>query len=347
MIGMVVEGASTPTTTTPIVPSSSSNIATTPRDILVEKKRNLAEVKDSITQLQVLGSYVGSFATPNEDLKSSYGKSNRNEVDELIQVAGVLQLEIDALTLACDAFLGPNCDIEKISCNGKYSIDAGVCNGNGKCVATETCSCNFGFDGKYCEKKLILCGGIESTDPKVCSGNGVCASQDQCACSTGYSGANCETVDPDYVFVSYDMSISSLAPNYASHPISWADMGSGNNWVFTFYLFGKNSDGLNGRMKVYGLNGNALTDNSAVLQTNKNYHIEWTYSKATGSIFSIDGVKVGVTKPYLGKFDFNKSKNIVLGNNIYNGGGRQHSDFSGTISHITIIANGKIQKFNF
>lgn len=77
-------------------------------------------------------------------------------------------------------------------CYGLPADDPDVCNGNGTCVAADTCICDDlnRYAGPDCGTPV--CNSILATDPGVCSGNGVCEAPDSCSCEDGYSGADCE-----------------------------------------------------------------------------------------------------------------------------------------------------------
>ncbi|KAG2389423.1 hypothetical protein C9374_013983 [Naegleria lovaniensis] len=89
-------------------------------------------------------------------------------------------------------------------CHGKNYTDPTVCNGRGKCVGENTCSC-FGnsagsacescksdYEGPDCQYYIIRkCFGIPFNDSTVCSGRGECVSANTCQCRHEYSGYNC------------------------------------------------------------------------------------------------------------------------------------------------------------
>ncbi|EFC37003.1 predicted protein [Naegleria gruberi] len=81
-------------------------------------------------------------------------------------------------------------------CNGLNATDESVsnqiCSGNGKCIGTNTCSCELGYSGSDCEK--ISCYGLEMDHEYVCGGVGQCVSMNQCLCPHPYDGQECEQV---------------------------------------------------------------------------------------------------------------------------------------------------------
>ncbi|KAF0979944.1 hypothetical protein FDP41_001097 [Naegleria fowleri] len=91
-----------------------------------------------------------------------------------------------------------------ITCHGKNFTDPTVCNGKGKCVANDACSCFGNFDGSECEKCkrqyegpnceffiIRKCFGVPYNDSSVCSGRGECVSENTCKCRHEYSGDKC------------------------------------------------------------------------------------------------------------------------------------------------------------
>ncbi|EFC43087.1 predicted protein [Naegleria gruberi] len=147
------------------------------------------------------------------------------------------------------------------------------------------------------------------------------------------------------VLVSFDVVINSFANKYCSMIISMGDLSDSSKWVFTFYLFGKDSDKKPGVVGVYGnINGKliALTNDSEPLRLNEKHHIEWRYNKHHGSILTVNGNVVGSVKAYQGNLEYSRSDKISIGKIIYNGGGRQHSQLDGLVSNLSVIANGKI-----
>ena len=57
----------------------------------------------------------------------------------------------------------------------------------GRCVALDTCACDFGWTGASCA--LPDCSAVDQ-----CSGKGECVSSNQCRCYPGFAGANCSEV---------------------------------------------------------------------------------------------------------------------------------------------------------
>lgn len=80
-----------------------------------------------------------------------------------------------------------------MQCFGILANDIGVCNGNGICKGTDSCSCKAGFTGQKCDSVDFSCFGKFGTDSGVCSGNGVCNGTDSCSCKAGFTGQKCET----------------------------------------------------------------------------------------------------------------------------------------------------------
>ncbi|KAL9644628.1 hypothetical protein ABK040_015367 [Willaertia magna] len=65
-------------------------------------------------------------------------------------------------------------------CSGNGN-ETNVCGGHGKCVGTNQCACNSGYDGPKCQE--TTCGGISSYNiESVCSGHGLCTGFNQCTC---------------------------------------------------------------------------------------------------------------------------------------------------------------------
>lgn len=56
------------------------------------------------------------------------------------------------------------------TCFGRPAGAPNVCQGNGQCVADDTCLCDCGFAGPQCGQ--IQCFGLNSGNANVCSGNG-------------------------------------------------------------------------------------------------------------------------------------------------------------------------------
>ena len=141
----------------------------------------------------------------------------------------------------------------------------------------------------------------------------------------------------DFV-VEFEMKIDSFAPDYASHPMARGEMSDGSLWVWVFYLYGQNSDGLTGRLMVrrgQSTSAVALSGTSGVLITGKTYRVRWEYSEAGGGRLFIDGSPAGGVSGG-GKLPTSLSSDIHYGDNVYNGDGRSHSDFDGDINLITL-----------
>ena len=150
--------------------------------------------------------------------------------------------------------------------------------------------------------------------------------------------------------VEFDMKINNLAPNYASHPITLGELDADmsdpkSKWVWTFYVCGRDCDGQDGELNVYGnlIGGTPcwVAVDSPVLNLNRKYHIKWEYSKTIGGALWIDDQLMGKTD-FKGDLNMSLSTNIILKGNIYKGGGRQHSVFDGDIENVTITNNGRI-----
>jgi alpha-tubulin suppressor-like RCC1 family protein len=74
-------------------------------------------------------------------------------------------------------------------CFGKPATDPSVCNGEGTCYSTDSCSCGRLYYGPEC--KSYNCFGVPSSNPTVCNGYGNCTAPDTCSCITGRYGYNC------------------------------------------------------------------------------------------------------------------------------------------------------------
>eukprot|EP01083_Nonionella_stella_P290913 989950_1 len=141
--------------------------------------------------------------------------------------------------------------------------------------------------------------------------------------------------------VEFNLKINTLATNYSSHPITFGDPPAAAKWVWTFYVFGQDSDNLNGKLQVWGNTVEnkfvPLSPISQVLNLNQTYHIKWSHNKAKGSQLYIDNNLIG-TQGYT-ELDTTLSNNIWLKKNCYNGGGRKHSWFNGDVTNTTIICD--------
>ena len=63
----------------------------------------------------------------------------------------------------------------------------------GRCVALDTCACDFGWTGASCA--LPDCSAVDQ-----CSGKGECVSSNQCRCYPGFAGASCSKVADCSIF---------------------------------------------------------------------------------------------------------------------------------------------------
>eukprot|EP01083_Nonionella_stella_P115084 340801_1 len=148
--------------------------------------------------------------------------------------------------------------------------------------------------------------------------------------------------------VEFNLQINNLATNYASHPITFGDPPGPENWVWIFYLFGQDSNNLNGKLQVYGNTMKnkwaPLTSISQMLNLKQTYHIKWIYNKAQGSQLYVDNNLIG-TQGYT-ELNTTLSNSIWLKKNCYNGGGRKHSWFNGDVTNTTIICNDEHRNDN-
>lgn len=139
--------------------------------------------------------------------------------------------------------------------------------------------------------------------------------------------------------VEFNMQINALAGNYCSKPITFGDLSDGSKWVWAVYVFGQNSDNLNGSLQVFGTASGqrcvALSPRSKVLNLNQKYHVKWIYNKAKGGKLYIDDQDYG-SIDHKGELDVKLSKNICLKKNLYNGGGRGHTNFVGSITEVCV-----------
>eukprot|EP01083_Nonionella_stella_P115082 340796_1 len=143
--------------------------------------------------------------------------------------------------------------------------------------------------------------------------------------------------------VEFNLKINTLATNYSSHPITFGDPPAAAKWVWTFYVFGQDSDNLNGKLQVWGNTVEnkfvPLSPISQVLNLNQTYHIKWSHNKAKGSQLYIDNNLIG-TQGYT-ELNTTLSNSIWLKKNCYNGNGRPHSWFDGDVTNATILRNGQ------
>jgi len=143
-------------------------------------------------------------------------------------------------------------------------------------------------------------------------------------------------------WIEFEMTISSLAVNYASHPLSKLTT---HNVVWTFYLFGQDSDNLNGRLQLILFAGGrkSISPISAPLQTEKKYKIKWI-AENSGNCLLINGIKVNQNDglPTIQYSQFQgipliPNSHITTCSNWYHGGGRAHSDFNGTVTNVATV----------
>ncbi|MCK9631897.1 MAG: PKD domain-containing protein [Methanoregula sp.] len=139
-------------------------------------------------------------------------------------------------------------------------------------------------------------------------------------------------------YVSFTMRANSLAPNYAYDLVNRGDLSDGTHWVYNMYMFGTSSSGLNGRIQVLGYNHVThswaeLSPLSSPLSPLTNYSIVWQYSNIAGGELFVNNVSQGPATGG-GTLDTSLSSAFHVGENMYNGGGRQHSAFYGTISNV-------------
>lgn len=99
-------------------------------------------------------------------------------------------VRFEVTTLCPTGYRGSDCSITR--CNNTWSDSPDQCNGNGDCVALETCICAPGYIGTYCE--TVTCFGYNDTDSDVCNGHGQCVKPDTCDCEVDYYGSECENV---------------------------------------------------------------------------------------------------------------------------------------------------------
>jgi subtilisin family serine protease len=78
---------------------------------------------------------------------------------------------------------------QSMKCGNSFYFDKNACSGNGTCVLSGKCKCNFGNFGLFCEQ-VSYCFGLPFWSPKVCSGFGAC--NGTCVCVNGASGSQCE-----------------------------------------------------------------------------------------------------------------------------------------------------------
>jgi hypothetical protein len=136
-------------------------------------------------------------------------------------------------------------------------------------------------------------------------------------------------------YVSFHMRANSLAQNYAYDMISRGEPGDGTQWVYTIYLLGSTSDwgagevGVIGHCTVGSVGLNWVSPRSTVLSPGTDYYVVWRYNKEGGGELFINNISQGAA--VAGDIDNNLSTAFHVGEDMYVGGGRQHSAFDGTI----------------
>jgi hypothetical protein len=81
-----------------------------------------------------------------------------------------------------------------IQCFGKLATNPEVCNKNGACTATDTCTCNPGYLDAQCDN--WKCKEIFKNQTTVCNEKGTCSAPNICACITGFrntTGGGCQS----------------------------------------------------------------------------------------------------------------------------------------------------------
>jgi hypothetical protein len=141
--------------------------------------------------------------------------------------------------------------------------------------------------------------------------------------------------------VTFDMQIDSLAWDYASYPLARGELSNADRWVWVFYLYGGDSDGMTGRLQVLGTDPVThravyLSNPTQPLSAGRLYRVSWYWDEATGGALSVNGVSTGLYSPGFTLKD-NASETIHIGDEMYNGGGRTGSTFAGTVSNITVV----------
>lgn len=103
-------------------------------------------------------------------------------------------------------------------CYGKLSTDPEVCAGQGTCVSSDICLCNYGYGGYNCS--ATICYGFLSMDPGVCSDHGACVSPNNCSCFPGFGALDCSDTTCDDILSIDDRVCSGhgscIAPNNCS-----------------------------------------------------------------------------------------------------------------------------------
>jgi hypothetical protein len=140
--------------------------------------------------------------------------------------------------------------------------------------------------------------------------------------------------DYDY-YVSFHMQANSLAPNYAYDVITLGDQSGGEKWVYNIYMFGTGCDGENGQIQVWGMNDTftRISPTSYRLEPGTDYFVVWRYSGLDGGELFINNISQG--DPVKGGgVNGALSSSFHIGENMYSGGGRQHSKFDGSIRNL-------------
>ncbi|MDO9326674.1 MAG: LamG-like jellyroll fold domain-containing protein [Methanoregula sp.] len=151
---------------------------------------------------------------------------------------------------------------------------------------------------------------------------------------TAASNSLTDNSSPDQFdhYVSFYLRVNSLAPNYAYDLVTLGDKSDGSKWVYNFYLFGTDGDGDNGRIQVWGMNNTftRISPSSERLEPGTDYFVVWRYSGSNGGELFINNVSQGEAVKG-GGANGDLSSAFHIGENMYNGGGRQHSKFNGRI----------------
>jgi len=149
-----------------------------------------------------------------------------------------------------------------------------------------------------------------------------------------------EHIPPSQInqYIEFEMIIDSYATNYASHPLSKL---SPKGLIWTFYLFGEDSDGNTGRLQLTlgpsprtgSWTTISISPRSKQLKLHTKYKVTW-YNTPDANLFFIDGVLVESLDFKADVFlDIPNSSGypIVKGTNWYKGERRAHSPFQGTV----------------
>jgi PKD repeat protein len=148
-------------------------------------------------------------------------------------------------------------------------------------------------------------------------------------------------------YVSFTMQANSLAPNYAYDLVNRGALSDGSLWVYNLYMFGTDSSGLNGRVAMYNTKGmTQISPMSSPLSPGTNYTIVWEYTNNGGGELFINGVSQGSATGG-GPLENSLSSAFNVGLDMYNGGGRQHSPFYGTITNVYHYERDLIPLVNF